>query len=82
MHRAFVGTRSGKPVINWPVVLLTSLMVGVCSGLAGATIWFLLTREFHYSTILFTVALSVGLLVGESIRRVRSTPRQQLPPLD
>ena len=68
MKRALVGTRGGKPAINWPIVLLTSLIVGVVSGLAAATTWFLLTREFHFSTILFAMALFVGLLVGESIR--------------
>jgi hypothetical protein len=81
MKRTLVGIRGGKIAINWPAVLLTGLVVGIVSGSAAAITWFMLTGEFRFSTIFFAVALFIGLLAGESIRKIRSALPEQLSPL-
>src|SRR5205809_7934503 len=66
--RVLVGTRRGKRVINWPVVFLLGLIVGVVSGASGAGTWFLLTKEFSLFAVVFPVFLAVGWLWGTAIR--------------
>ena len=80
--RVLVGTRNGKRVINWPVVFLLGLIVGVVSGTSGAGTWFLLTKEFSLSAVVFPVVLFVGGFSGTAIRRGFSVPIEQLPSLD
>jgi len=74
--RILVGTRNGKRVLNWPVVLLLGMIVGVVTG------WFLLTKEFSLSALVLPVFLFLGLFWGTAIRRGFSVPIEQLPSSD
>ena len=80
--RVLVGTRRGRRVVNWPVVLLLGVIVGVVSGASGAVTWFLLTREFSLFAVVFPVFLAVGWFWGTAIRKGFSVPIEQLPDLD
>ncbi len=80
MARVLVGTRKGKRVINWPVVLWLGLLVGVVSGAAAA--WFLLTGEFDLFAVGFAVFLCIGWFLGLAIRSGFSTPPERLRKLD
>ena len=80
--RVLVGSRNGKRVINWPVVLLLGLIVGVVSGASGAGTWFLLTKEFSLFAVAFPVLLLVGWFLCDAIRHGFSVPIEQLPSLD
>ena len=80
--RVLVGTRNGKRVINWPVVFLLGLIVGVVSGASGAGTWFLLTKEFSLFAVVLPVVLFVSWFSGTAIRRGFSVPIEQLPSLD
>ena len=80
--RVLVGTRNGKRVINWRVVFLLGLIVGIVSGASGAGTWFLLTKEFSFFAVVLPVFLSVGWFSGTAIRRGFLVPIEQLPSLD
>jgi len=80
--RILVGTRNGKRVLNWPVVLLLGMIVGVVTGASGAGTWFLLTKEFSLSALVLPVFLFLGLFWGTAIRRGFSVPIEQLPSSD
>lgn len=67
-QRVLVSTRNGKRVINWPVVLLLGLIVGLVTGACAAGTWFLLTREFSASAVVLPVFLAVGWFWGTAIR--------------
>jgi hypothetical protein len=78
MTRVLVGVRGGRRVINWRAVLLVGLVVGLVGGGAGAAMWFLLTKEFRVSTVLFAFALSVGWVAGTAVRDYFRLPPEQL----
>jgi hypothetical protein len=80
--RVLVGRRNGKRVINWPVVFLLGIIVGVVTDASGAGTWFLLTKKFSLFAIALPVFLFVGLFWGTAIRRRFSVPIEQLPSLD
>jgi hypothetical protein len=80
--RVLVGRRNGKRVINWPVVFLLGLIVGVVSGASGAGTWFLLTNEFSLFAVVLPVLLFVGWFWGSAIRKGFSVPIGRLPSLD
>ena len=80
--RVLAGTRNGKRVINWPVVFLLGLIVGVVSGASGAGTWFLLTKEFSLFAVVLPVFLFVGWFSRTAIRRGFALPIEQLPSLD
>ena len=80
--KVLVGSRNGKRVINWPVVLMLGLVVGVVTGASAAGMWFLLTKQFSLSSILLAVPLVVGVFLGTAIRRGFSLQLEQLPVLD
>lgn len=80
--RILVGTRGGKPVINWPTVLGVGLLVGLVAGAAGSGTWFLLTGEFSLSALILAVPLALGYFIGDAIRTRLWTPVEQLTPLD
>ena len=80
--RVLVGSLNGQRVINWPVVLLMGVVVGVVTGASAAGMWFVLTREFHLSSVLLAVPLFVGVFLGTAIRRGFAVPVEQLPVLD
>ena len=80
--RVLVGTRRGKRVINWPVVLWLGLITGIVSGASGAGTWFLLTKGFSLFAVFFPVFLLVGWFWGTAIRNGFSVPIEQLPSLD
>lgn len=82
MKRILVGTRNGKPVINWPAVLVVALVVGIVVGAAWIATWYFLTQELRLPAMLFSVALSVGYFVGEAIRTRYTKPVERLTPLD
>jgi len=82
MRKVLVGIRKGKPVINWPAVLLVGLIGGMVAGAACAAAWFLLTREFSLPALVFPVALFVGYFVGEAIRTRFWVPPEQLTSLE
>lgn len=82
MTKVLVGIRDGKRVINWPAVLLVSLLVGLVGGGSGAVTWFLLTKELRVVTILFALALSIGWVGGMAIRDYYKLPHEQLRNLD
>jgi hypothetical protein len=82
MRRALVGTRGGKPVINWPVVVGLGLVVGAVTGAAGSLTWFLLTQEFSVAALVFPLPLAVGYFIGEAVRVRYFVPVAQLPVLD
>lgn len=80
--RILVGRRNGKRVINWRVVFLLGLIVGVVSGASGAGTWFLLTKEFSLFAVVLPVFLFVGWFSGTAIQKGFSVPIAQLPSLD
>jgi hypothetical protein len=82
MKRILVGTRNGKPVINWPAVLVVAVVVGIAVGGACTATWFLLTGEFSLPALIFPMPLSVGYFVGHAIRTRLCVPAEQLTPLD
>jgi hypothetical protein len=82
MKRILVGTRRGVPAINWAAVILTALLVGTVVGSAAAGAWFLLAGEFSAVALPFSIAASLGWLVGESIRIRFTTPTDRLSPLE
>ena len=82
MKRNLVSTRGGKRFINWPVVLLMSLIVGAAGGGASALMWFLLQKEFTLMSIIIPAALSLGWFVGTAVRQAYFVPSEPVPWLD
>jgi hypothetical protein len=82
MKRNLVSTRGGKHVINWPAVLLASLIVGAAGGGAAALMWFLLMKEFSLMAIIVSAALSLGWFVGTAVRQAYISPSEPVPLLD
>ena len=82
MKRNLVRTRGGKCFINWPVVLLVSLIVGAAGGGASALMWFLLLKEFSLMPIIIPAALSLGWFVGNAARQAYFVPSEPVPLLD
>src|SRR5687767_7679833 len=77
-----VTVRGDKRTINWPVVLLVSLIVGAASGGAATLLWFLLLKEFSFMAIIIPAALSLGWCVGTAARQTYISPREPAPSLD
>jgi len=82
MKRNLLVTRGGKHVINWPGVLLASLIVGAAGGGAAALIWFLLMKEFSLMAIIVPAALSLGWFVGTAVRQAYFLTSESAPLLD
>jgi hypothetical protein len=82
MKRNLVTTRDGRRTINWPVVLLVSLIVGAASGGGATLMWFLLLKEFSVMAIIIPAALSLGWCVGTAIRQTYIAPSEPAPLLD
>lgn len=82
MQRVLVGKRDGKPVINWPVVVVIGLIVGIVAGAACTAAWFLLTGEFSWPALIFPVPLALGYFVGEAIRTRYCVPVERLTSLE
>ena len=82
MKRNLVSTRGGKRFINWPVVLLVSLIVGAAGGGAAALLWFLLKQDFSLMSIIVPAALSLGWFVGTAARQAYFVPSEPVPLLD
>lgn len=82
MKRMLVGTRQGKPVINWPAGLFIALVVGTVAGSSGAGMWFLLTQEFSWSALVLPLPLALGYFAGLAIRERCRVPAHQLAALD
>ena len=82
MRRNLVTTRDGRRFINWPVVLLVSLIVGAASGGAATLMWFLLLKEFSVMAIIVPAALSLGWCVGTAARQTYISPSEPAPLLD
>jgi hypothetical protein len=61
--------RSGRYVSNWPAVLVIGLIVGLVAGVGYATTRLLLGGGFSFISILFAVALSIGVFAALSIRK-------------
>jgi hypothetical protein len=82
MKRNLVTTRGGKHFINWPAVLLASLIVGAAGGGAAALICFLLWKEFSLMAIIIPAALSLGWFVGAAARQAYLVTSDPVPLLD
>ena len=82
MKRNLVRTCRGKRCINWPAVLLASLIVGAAGGGAAALMWFLLLKEFSLMAIIVPAALSLGWFVGTALRQAYILPSEPVPLLD
>jgi hypothetical protein len=82
MKRNLLRTRDGKHFINWPAVLLASLLVSAAGGGAAALVWFLLTKELSLMAIIFPAALSLGWFVGTAIRQAYFVTSDPVPLLD
>ena len=82
MKRNLVSTREGKRFINWPVVLLVSLIVGAAGGGASALMWFLLMKDFSLMSIIVPAALSLGWFVGTAVRQTYFVTSKPVPLLD
>lgn len=80
--RILVGTRDGKPVINWPTVLVIGLIVGLVVGACGTATWYLMTGEFSLPALIFPVPLALGYFVGEALRTRFWVPANRLTSLD
>ena len=72
--RVLVGRRDGKRAINWPIVLLFGVVVGVVAGASGGATWFVLTKKFNMFAVLIPVALFLGWFCGIALRRGWSVP--------
>lgn len=81
-NRVVVGTRNGKRVINWPVVLCLGQIVGLVSGVSAAGTWYVLTGEFSLMSVIAPVFLATGWFWGTAIRSGYSVPVEQLTSLD
>lgn len=82
MKRNLVSTRGAKRFINWPVVLLASVIAGAAGGGAAALMWFLLMKEFSLMAIIVPAALSLGWFVGTAARQAYFVPSEPVPLLD
>ena len=82
MKRNLVRIRGGKRVINWPAVLLVSLIVGAAGGGAAALFWFLLMKDFSLMTIIIPTTLSLGWFVGTAVRQTYFVTSEPVPLLD
>ena len=82
MKRNLVSTRGGKRFINWPAVLLVSLIAGAAGGGASALMWFLLMKEFSLMSIIVPAALSLGWFIGTAARQTYFVPSEPAPLLD
>jgi hypothetical protein len=82
MKRNLVISRGGKRFINWPAVLLASLLVGAAGGGASALIWFLLMKDFSLMTIILPAALSLGWFIGTAVRQAYFGASEAVPLLD
>ena len=82
MKRNLICTRGGKHVINWPAVLLASLIVGAAGAGAAALIWFLLMKELSLMAIIIPAALSLGWFAGTAVRQAYFVTSDPVPLLD
>jgi hypothetical protein len=82
VNRALVGLRRGKPVINWPAVLLVGFVVGAVVGAVGSATWWLLTGEFRFEALVFPIPMAVGYFIGEAVRIRYRMPADELTVLD
>ena len=82
MKRNLVTSRAGKHFINWPAVLLASLLVGAAGGGAAVLIWFLLMKEFSFMAIIVPAALSLGWFIGTAVRQAYFVTSEPAPLLD
>ena len=82
MRFAFVGTRNGKPTVNWSFASVAAvLLVAVSTGIAlllGAIApdWPMI------STIGWAISLTPLMIVTAGVLRSLNTPADQLPKLD
>ena len=69
MRKELAVYRSGRYVSNWPTVFLLGLITGLVGGISYAAIRYTMSGQFHFITILFAMALGIGLFAGMSLRK-------------
>lgn len=61
--------RSGRYVSNWPIVFIFGLITGLAAGIPYAVIRYMMSGQFGFVTILFAVALGIGVFAAISLRK-------------
>jgi hypothetical protein len=82
MKLVLVGTRKGEPVVNWPGIIVTSLLISAVSVGGSILMYFLLTGTFGAGGALLSIMMIHLFIMIPSIYRGLRLPPDQLHRLD
>ena len=82
MKLVLVGTRKGEPVVNWPGIIVTSLLISAVSVGGSILVYFLLTGTFGAGGALLSIMMIHLFIMIPSIYRGLRLPPDQLHRLD
>ena len=82
MKLVLVGTRNGQPVVNWPGVIATSLVISAVSVSGSILIYFLLTGTFGAGGALMSIMMIHFFIMMPSIYGGLRLPPERLHQLD